>query len=88
MMIDHARNSKGSLTAKVAVACRAIESRRPPEERLFHDPYAAPFAEPEGWELGERTGGFIPRRVQLVATKTRYIDDYLRRCLGEKAPGR
>ncbi len=78
-------DSKGSLTAKVAAACRAIESRRTPQERLFHDPYAAPFAEPEGWELGERTGGFTPRRVQLVALKTRFIDDYLRRCLREGA---
>lgn len=84
-MVDPTQDSKGSLTAKVAAACRAIESKRPPGERLFHDPYAAPFAEPEGWELGKRTGGFTPRRVQLVATKTRYIDDYLKRCLGEGA---
>jgi methyltransferase (TIGR00027 family) len=66
-------------TAFVVAAVRAEESQRPPEERLFEDPYASHFAK-AGEHLAETTRRFLdlPFVRDGVRLRTRFIDDTLR----------
>lgn len=74
--------AEGSLTAKAAAASRALESERPPQERLFYDPYAALLAGEEGRELLARIGSHgLGQSVSPL--RTRYTDDHLRERLSE-----
>jgi methyltransferase (TIGR00027 family) len=64
------------LTAVGVAAVRAAESTRP--DRLFTDPFAAPFADAAGWSgrVPDDTAG----RRQLatwIAVRTRFLDDVL-----------
>lgn len=83
------RRNQTSLTAAGIAAIRAIESERPEDERLLHDPYARQFV--PGWLFG-LTAFFIrsglaewrgPGVVGYLAARERYIDDVLETCLGE-----
>jgi methyltransferase (TIGR00027 family) len=56
IMVDLSPNKaqEGSMTAKLAAALRAIESKKPEGERIIYDPFASHFAGEEGKELAER----------------------------------
>jgi methyltransferase (TIGR00027 family) len=62
-------------TARWIAAVRAHESRR--EDRLFHDPWAATLAGPEG-EAWITTRGDTPS-LQVIAIRARFFDEFLER---------
>lgn len=81
------KKDRTSLTAIGIAVMRAVESERPPDERLLFDPYARQFV--PAWMFhvlsffirsgytdwrGPGVGGFL-------AARDRYIDDYLLECL-------
>jgi methyltransferase (TIGR00027 family) len=80
-----------SVTAGTIAAHRAIESRRPADERICFDPLAERFISASMKVIGE---SWMPERFALwlyekmlpgfhtyFAVRTRYLDDYLRSCL-------
>lgn len=66
-------------TAFSIAVVRAEEGARPPEERLFVDPYASLFR-PEGADVVEATQRFLdmPFFREGVRLRTRFIDDAVR----------
>lgn len=76
---------QGSQTAKRAAALRAVESERPPGERILYDPYAAAFAGPEEVEQARRRAQEGPGTRLLHALRTRCIDEHVRKCVREGA---
>lgn len=72
---------QGSQTAKRAAALRAVESERPPGERILHDSYAATFAGPEEVEQARQRAQKRPGTRLLHALRTRCIDEHVRRSL-------
>jgi methyltransferase (TIGR00027 family) len=69
-------------TAFSIAAVRAEEANRPPDERLFEDPFAHLFAA-AGQHAAEATQRFLdlPFFRDGVRLRTRYIDDYVRASL-------
>jgi methyltransferase (TIGR00027 family) len=66
-------------TAYSIAYVRALEGERPPEERLFEDPYAAIFSA-AGAHAAEGIQRFValPGFVEAVRLRTRFIDDFVR----------
>lgn len=66
-------------TAFAIATVRALESERPPAERLFEDPYASIFAS-AGAHAAEGTKRFfdLPFFVDGIRLRTRFIDDFVR----------
>lgn len=78
------RRNQSSLTAVGIAVVRAIESERPPAERICEDPYARQFAGSALFHLvrfferlgyGERRG---PGVMGFLAARERHIDEFLR----------
>jgi len=87
------KKEKPSPSAETVAAIRATESMRPVDERVCYDPFAKDFLGPKFTILtksrlltritlwkAERTD---PGAVGCVASRTRYIDDYLQVCLDD-----
>jgi methyltransferase (TIGR00027 family) len=80
-----------STTARVVAFYRAVESKKPEDERICHDPYAHHFISPKisalkkKWlqtSLNMRIYEWLfPGIYAYFAVRTRYIDDYLQWCL-------
>lgn len=83
------RRRQSSLTAAGIAIVRAIESERPPGERICYDPYARQFVGAalyhsvrffERIGYGERIG---PGVFGFLVARERHIDEYLQSCLDE-----
>ncbi|MBI2877940.1 MAG: SAM-dependent methyltransferase [Candidatus Tectomicrobia bacterium] len=74
---------RGSATALSVAGIRAMESEKPPEERLFVDPYARQFAGEAGMHFATKARQIVPEILRRVALRTRFIDDYVRACIRE-----
>ena len=89
------RRKKASKTAENAAISRAAESLRPPNERVCDDPFAERListkyrilcmsrflAETALWFFAERV---VPGAMGEGVVRTRYIDDYLKECIGKE----
>ena len=64
-----------SSTAHGVAAFRALESKRDPSIRLFHDPYASALAGKVGQERIERQDSFSGWFAERCAARTKKIDD-------------
>ena len=83
------RKSQSSLTAAGIAVARAVESERPPAERICYDPYAGQFV--PAWML--RFFGFFiksgyaelrgPGVNGFLVARERYIDDMLQNSIAE-----
>jgi methyltransferase (TIGR00027 family) len=71
-----------AMTAKLAAAGRAIESRRP--DHLFDDPLAAALAGDEGFRWMEewRLPG-VPEENPTIGPRTRFFDDLVMAAIGD-----
>jgi methyltransferase (TIGR00027 family) len=76
---------EGSRTAKLVAAWRAIESAKPANVRLFYDPYAKYFAGEEGERYAQIAENALKGHRQIITLRTRYIDDYIEKCLENNA---
>lgn len=83
---------KPSRTAELVAMHRALELRRPENERICNDPYAAHFPSRamirrgESWIIREIFGGFMihfvfPGINGALVARVRYFDDYLKACI-------
>jgi methyltransferase (TIGR00027 family) len=72
-------NDSLGLTARWTASARAKESQR--SERLFHDPWAASLAGPEGeaWLKQRPAESVIP-----IVIRARYFDDFLQNVSGRE----
>ncbi len=74
-----------SVTAQGIAAIRAIESSRPPEQRICYDPLARQLVSPVFYLLAKlfwRYGEWrAPGTTGFIVARARYIDDYLQTCL-------
>ena len=84
---------KPSQTAEGAAIYRAVESRKPQHERVCYDPLAKYFMSTKfriiiksptllKFLAERRFPGVMDRLMGEVVVRTRYIDDYLRVCIG------
>ena len=83
------RKNQSSLTAAGIALARAVESEKPPDERICYDPYARQFT--PAW-MYHIFGFFIktgyaelrgPGVIGFLMARERYIDDVLKNCLSE-----
>lgn len=67
-------------TARAIARCRAAESERPADERLFEDPLARIFAGDGDAGAEEAVAAFarVPFFAEQVRLRTRYLDDLVR----------
>ncbi len=76
---------QSSVTAQGIAAVRAIESSKPPEERICYDPLARKLVNPIIYWLTKLFAGYGERRapgaIGFLVARTRYIDDYVQACL-------
>jgi len=76
-----------SITARGIAFARALESSRPAEARVCHDPLARQMLDPVFYLFCKLFAGYGERRAPGVlgylAARTRYIDDYLQACIDE-----
>lgn len=79
--IGKIRKRWSSFTVKMAAAFRAKESEKEKGERLFFDPYAKKLAGIEGVAYAERIEAMMPGMGLMFSLRTKYIDDYLKKCL-------
>jgi len=85
------RGNRPSLTAAAVAATRALESERPPDERICYDPFARLFVSLRFWTFWFRFAEFFfefshaekrgPASMGFVVARERYIDDYLQSCI-------
>lgn len=81
------KKNKASFTAKGIAALRAVESMKPEGERLFYDPYAGLFTSPILVKMSRYfiITGYAGKRgpgvPEFIASRVRYIDDYLLSCV-------
>ncbi len=79
------RRNQSSITAQGIAMSRALESSRPPGERICYDPLARQLVSPWIYLMGKLFVGYGERRAPGVlgylAARTRYIDDYLQACI-------
>ncbi len=85
------KEQQSSTTARVTAFYRAVESKKPEDERICYDPYALHFISPKisalkkKWlqtSLNMRIYEWaFPGIYAYFAVRTRYIDDYLQWCL-------
>ncbi len=80
------KRSQSSITAQGIAFARAKESQKPEGERICYDPYARMFVSRWLWVTMSMFWGYAARRSpgvrEYLATRTRYIDDYLVACMG------
>jgi methyltransferase (TIGR00027 family) len=87
------KDEKASFTAEATAIIRAAESAKPEGERICCDPYAKYFINPRYRNIGRprRLTRFMmwlamdrryPGITTEVVLRTRYIDDYVRECVG------
>ena len=68
---------------------RAIESSRPEVKRICYDPIARSLIPGYKFFLSRLTidsglyGRFFPGAIEFITARERYIDDFLKACLGE-----
>jgi methyltransferase (TIGR00027 family) len=86
---DIAMKRRSSLTAAGIATVRALESEKPPDQRVCYDPFARRFVGAGLYALfkffyklgyGEHRG---PGVIEFLIARERYIDDFLRSCLQE-----
>ncbi len=81
------KRSQSSITAQGIAFARAKESQRPEGERICYDPYARQFVGRWLWITMSLFWGYAQLRspgvAEYLATRTRYIDDYLAECIGK-----
>jgi methyltransferase (TIGR00027 family) len=91
------QQGKASWTAEVSAAYRAAESDRPENERVCYDPISKYFLRTLFQHIGKNPiirktfAGIMFRYAErvtpgnpgYVVSRTRYIDDYLDKCVGE-----
>ncbi len=85
------RENRPSLTAAAIAATRAIESERPPGERICYDPFARLFVSLRFWAFWFSFAEFFfdighaqkrgPGSMGFIVARERYIDDYLQSCI-------
>jgi methyltransferase (TIGR00027 family) len=79
------KRKQSSVTAQGIAAIRAIESAKPPEERICYDPLARQLVSPIFYYLARLFAGYgewrAPGTMAFLVARTRYVDDYLRACL-------
>jgi methyltransferase (TIGR00027 family) len=79
------KRERSSITAQGIAAIRAIESGKPPDERICYDPLARQIVNPIFYILAKLSYGYGERRapgtVEFITARTRFIDDYLGVCL-------
>jgi methyltransferase (TIGR00027 family) len=79
------KREQSSITAQGIAAVRAVESSKPPEERICYDPLARQLVNPVFFLLAKLFAGYgewrAPGTSGFLAARTRYIDDYLQACL-------
>lgn len=87
------KEEKPSSSAESVTAVRAVESKRPEEERVCYDPFAKDFLGAKFtifsrsrlltkiglWDAERKT----PGAVGCIAARTRYIDEYLKVCIDD-----
>jgi len=69
---------KTKTTAKLIVGLRALEQEKPREERRFDDPYAFMLAGKHGITLARRFSVATPQLQNMIAARTRHIDECVR----------
>lgn len=81
------KRNQSSLTAEGIAMARAFESQYPAGERICYDPYARYFVSAPFMLMGRLFFGYARRRspgvFEFLATRCRYIDDYVRACLDD-----
>jgi methyltransferase (TIGR00027 family) len=80
------KRGQSSITAQGIAFARAKESQKPEGERICYDPYARQFVSRWLWATMNIFSGYAawrsPGVFELLATRTRYIDDFLSECIG------
>ncbi len=76
--IDLLYEHKTKTTAKLIVGLRALEQEKPREERRFDDPYAFMLAGKHGITLARRFSVATPQLQNMIAARTRHIDECVR----------
>ncbi len=81
------KRSQSSITAQGIAFARAKESQKPEGERICYDPYARQFVSRWLWATMSLFWGYARRRspgvAEYLATRTRYIDDFLAECIAK-----
>ena len=83
------RQKQSSTTAEGMALVRAIESSRPEVKRICYDPIARSLIPGYKFFLSILTidsglyGRFFPGAIEFITARERYIDDFLKACLGE-----
>ena len=85
------RRNRPSLTAAAVAPTRALESERPPDERICYDPFAHLFVSLRFWTFWFSFAEFFfefgraekrgPASMGVIVARERYIDDYLQSCI-------
>jgi methyltransferase (TIGR00027 family) len=79
------KKSHASITAPGVAFARALESSKPPGERICYDPLARPLISPAFFLLCRLFAGYAERKgpgvMAFLAARCRYMDDYLIQCL-------
>lgn len=64
---------------------RALESKKPADKRICYDPFARKLVGPGYYLLESAFNAYAewrsPGLIEFVVSRTRYIDDYLEKCL-------
>jgi methyltransferase (TIGR00027 family) len=87
------KEGKPSISAEVGAIIRNNETKKPENERLCYDPIAIVFIRKTGRILGkippirQFAHWYIEKRHPFLfdchSARTRYIDEYVNRCIGE-----
>jgi methyltransferase (TIGR00027 family) len=82
------KGKQSSVTAQGIAAVRAVESSKPPQERICYDPLARQLVSPAFFLLAKLFAGYgewrAPGTTGFIVARTRYIDDYLQACLDSR----
>jgi methyltransferase (TIGR00027 family) len=74
-----------SITAQGTAALRALESEKPPDQRICYDPLARRLISPGMYYLSKMFAGYgnrkAPGLAEFLTCRARFIDDYLQACL-------
>jgi methyltransferase (TIGR00027 family) len=83
------KRKRSSSTAEGMALVRAIESSRPEDRRICYDPIARSLVPGFSYTMSKLTidsglyGRFAPGAIEFITARERYIDDFLKACLGE-----
>jgi methyltransferase (TIGR00027 family) len=79
------KKKQASITAQGIAFARAFESAKPENERICYDPLARRLINPAFYILSKLFVNYAERKgpgvLAFLATRCRYIDDYLQECL-------